>query len=77
LCALFGTEGAHKRRLCVIGQLILNYLISLGINKVDAGSLDAIIMVFLGALLTGLGVYDDLGQKAGAGSIVPITGFAS
>ena len=54
MCALFGTEGAHKRRLCVIGQLILNYLISLGINKVDAGSLDAIIMVFLGALLTGL-----------------------
>jgi len=49
----------------------------LGINKVDAGSLDSIIMIFLGALFTGLGVYDDLGQKAGAGSIVPITGFAN
>jgi len=63
--------------ICVIGQLILNYLLMLGINKVDASSLDSIIMVFLGALFTGLGVYDDLGQKAGAGSIVPITGFAN
>lgn len=63
--------------ICVIGQIILNYLLSTGLNKQDAGSLDAIIMVFFGALLTGLGVYDDLGQKAGAGSIVPITGFAN
>ena len=63
--------------ICVIGQIIMNYLLSMGINKVDAGSLTAIIMIFLGALLTGLGVYDDLGQKAGAGSIVPITGFAN
>jgi stage V sporulation protein AC len=63
--------------ICMVGQIILNYLISLGINKVDAGSLTAIIMIFLGALLTGIGVYDDLGQKAGAGSIVPITGFAN
>lgn len=63
--------------ICVIGQLILNYLISLGTNKEDAGSLTAIIMIFLGALFTGIGVYDDLGQKAGAGSIVPITGFAN
>jgi stage V sporulation protein AC len=63
--------------ICVIGQIILNYLGSLGLNKVDAGSLTAIIMIFLGALFTGIGVYDDLGQKAGAGSIVPITGFAN
>jgi stage V sporulation protein AC len=63
--------------ICVIGQLILNYLIFLGTNKEDAGSLTAIIMIFLGALFTGIGVYDDLGQKAGAGSIVPITGFAN
>lgn len=63
--------------ICVVGQLIMNYLLSVGINKLDAGSLTAIIMIFLGALLTGLGIYDDLGQKAGAGSIVPITGFAN
>jgi stage V sporulation protein AC len=63
--------------ICVVGQLILNYLLAMGFNKQDAGSLDAIIMVFLGALFTGLGIYDNLGQKAGAGSIVPITGFAN
>ncbi len=63
--------------ICVIGQLILNYLLGLGYSKQDAGSLDSIIMVFLGALFTGLGLYDNLGQKAGAGSIVPITGFAN
>ncbi len=63
--------------ICVVGQLFLNYLLGTGFNKQDAGSLDAIIMVFLGALFTGLGIYDDLGQKAGAGSIVPITGFAN
>ena len=63
--------------ICVIGQIILNYLIAVGLNKVDAGSLTSIIMIFLGALFTGIGVYDDLGQKAGAGSIVPITGFAN
>ncbi|MDD4802908.1 MAG: stage V sporulation protein AC [Syntrophomonas sp.] len=63
--------------ICVIGQIIMNYLLNIGLNKVDAGSLTSIIMIFLGALLTGLGLYDDLGQKAGAGSIVPITGFAN
>lgn len=63
--------------ICMFAQFILNYLLSLGMNKVDAGSAVAVIMVFLGALLTGLGVYDKIGQKAGAGSIVPITGFAN
>ncbi len=63
--------------ICVVGQIILNYLISRGLSKLDAGSLTAIIMVFLGALFTGMGIYDDLGKKAGAGSIVPITGFAN
>lgn len=63
--------------ICVIAQGISNYLSNAGMNKADAGSATAIIMVFLGALLTGLGVYDKIGQKAGAGSIVPITGFAN
>lgn len=63
--------------ICVIAQAISNYLLHIGLNKADAGSATAIIMVFLGALLTGLGVYDKIGQKAGAGSIVPITGFAN
>ena len=63
--------------ICVIAQLVLNYLQYQGMNKTDAGSATAVIMIFLGALLTGIGVYDKIGQKAGAGSIVPITGFSN
>lgn len=63
--------------ICVFAQWVFNTLLNIGLNKVDAGSATAVIMVFLGALLTGLGVYDKIGQKAGAGSIVPITGFAN
>jgi len=63
--------------ICLIGQLFVNYLMNKGLSKADAGSATAVIMIFLGALLTGLGVYDKIGQKAGAGSIVPITGFAN
>jgi stage V sporulation protein AC len=63
--------------ICVIAQMILNYLVSKGMSKTDAGSAVAVIMVFLGALLTGIGIYDKIGEKAGAGSIVPITGFSN
>lgn len=69
----FGVGGA----ICVIGQLILNGLQSLGMNTQDAGAMNAVLMIFLGALFTGLGLYDKLGAVAGAGSIVPITGFAN
>ena len=63
--------------ICVVGQLIMEFFFFLGYSRQDAVALDAITMVFLGALLTGLGIYDNLGAKAGAGSIVPITGFAN
>ncbi len=63
--------------ICVLGQLITNYFLSQGLNLNDAGSATAVVLVFLAALFTGLGVYDELGKRAGAGSIVPITGFAN
>jgi stage V sporulation protein AC len=63
--------------ICVLGQLIMNYLLSKGMPKLDASSATSVIMVFLGALFTGIGIYDELGKRAGAGSIVPITGFAN
>ncbi len=63
--------------ICTIAQFINNLLKNSGLNKTDAGTVTVIIMIFLGAFLTGLGVYDKLGKKAGAGSIVPITGFAN
>ncbi len=63
--------------ICVVGQIIMQGMQALGTDKKSAVSLTAIIMIFLGALLTGLGVYDEIGKRAGAGSLVPITGFAN
>lgn len=64
--------------ICCIGQLVMDFgekCLMLDENEVAAFA--AIVMVFLGAGLTGLGVYDKIGAWAGAGSIVPITGFAN
>ncbi len=63
--------------ICVIGQAITNTVISLGLGTKEAGTVTSAILVFSGALLTGLGIYDEIGRFAGAGSIVPITGFAN
>ncbi len=63
--------------ICVLGQFILNYFVSLGLSKKDAGGPTSTILILLSALLTGLGVYDEIGRRAGAGSVVPITGFAN
>ncbi len=63
--------------ICTIAQFILNILRNSGLNKTDANTVTVIIMVFLGAFLTGLGIYDKITQKAGAGAIVPISGFAN
>lgn len=64
--------------ICLIGQFIrfmLEYLLGL-YGDVLAGT-TSIVLIFLGSLLTGLGVYDRIGKYAGGGSIVPITGFAN
>lgn len=63
--------------ICVLGQFILNYFVSIGFSKKDAGGPTSTILILLSALLTGLGVYDEIGRRAGAGSVVPITGFAN
>ncbi|MCX7923644.1 MAG: stage V sporulation protein AC [Clostridia bacterium] len=63
--------------ICVIGQLISNLLAARGFSKEFTSSLTSLILIFVGALFTGLNVYDELGRYAGAGSIVPITGFAN
>ena len=69
----FGVGGG----ICCVGQICINLLLIAGKTKEDAGALTTIIMIFLGALLTGIGVYDKIGKHAGAGSIVPITGFSN
>jgi stage V sporulation protein AC len=63
--------------ICAIGQVFTNLFISKGFTTEVVSSLTAMVMIFLGVLLTGLNVYDDIGRFAGAGSIVPITGFAN
>ena len=63
--------------ICVLGQLITNYFLGLGMSKKEAGVPTTVILVFLGSFFTGLGWYDELGKHAGAGSVVPITGFAN
>lgn len=63
--------------ICTLGQVIMNFFTAQGLSRLDAGSATAVVLVFLAALFTGLGWYDVLGKHAGAGSIVPITGFAN
>ena len=64
--------------ICCIGQLVKDlghHWFAFDIE--ESSAFTAIVMVFLGATLTGLGVYDEIGKIAGAGSVVPITGFAN
>ena len=63
--------------ICVVGQLIMNGCLALGCAKEDASTWTAIALVFLSALFTGLGLYHKLARFAGAGTLVPITGFAN
>lgn len=64
--------------ICCIGQAVRAFgETALKLDQDGVAALTAIVMVFLGATLTGIGVYDKIGSWAGAGSIVPITGFAN
>ena len=63
--------------ICTLGQLIMNGYMTLGIDKEAAGTAMSMTLVALSALLTGLSLYDDIAKHAGAGTLVPITGFAN
>jgi len=63
--------------ICTIGQVFLNLYTNLGLEKELAGTATSMTMVALSALLTGLSVYDNIAKHAGAGTLVPITGFAN
>lgn len=63
--------------ICDVGQLVANTMKGFGLSQDIASSYTSLIMVFIGSFLTGVGIYDKIGKKAGAGSIVPITGFAN
>lgn len=72
LCA-FGIGGL----ICALGQLIMNGYAALGLGETDAGTATSMTLVALSALLTGLSLYDNIANVAGAGTLVPITGFAN
>ena len=63
--------------ICAIGQLIMNGYAAMGLNKTDAGTATSMTMVALSALLTGFSLYDNIAKYGGAGTLVPITGFAN
>lgn len=64
--------------ICCVGQLVGDIgTLLFKFDEQTRSTFTSIVMIFLGALLTGLGVYDKLGSVAGAGSVVPITGFAN
>ena len=63
--------------ICTIGQVIINFGISKDLDQETASTVATLSMVFIGALLTGLGVYDEIAKVGGAGAAIPITGFAN
>ena len=63
--------------ICVIGQSLWEIYILIGFNQEDAGILGTITLIFIGGFLTGIGIYDEISQFAGAGTIIPVTGFAN
>lgn len=73
VCLAFFVGGA----ICVLGQVILDGWMSLGLPKEDAGTATSCSLVALSSLLTGLNLYNKLARFGGAGTLVPITGFSN
>ncbi len=63
--------------ICLLGQFLLTFFESLELGQTEAATYVSISLVLLSAILTGLAVYDDIAKIAGAGTLVPITGFAN
>ncbi|MGN1119413.1 MAG: stage V sporulation protein AC [Oscillospiraceae bacterium] len=63
--------------ICTIGEGFLNLYAALGFSEDDAGALTSMTLIFLSVLCTGLKFYDRIAQQGGAGTLVPITGFAN
>ena len=63
--------------ICTVGQVLITVYQFAGMGEEDARTLTSVSLIFLGVLVTAFGLYDDLAKHAGAGSLVPITGFAN
>ena len=73
-CALAFAIGGG---ICVLGQAVMDGYAAMGLDKTDAGTATSVILVALSVLLTGMNLYNKLGRWGGAGTLVPITGFAN
>lgn len=63
--------------ICILGQFILNLFASMGADKETAGNWCSLLLILTSVILTGLNLYSKIGKFGGAGSLVPITGFAN
>lgn len=63
--------------ICLIGQFVFDFFKGVEQTEAEASAITLAAMIFLGAVATGLGVYDELGELGGAGAAVPITGFSN
>lgn len=63
--------------ICLIGQFVFDFFKGVEQTEAEASAITLAAMIFLGAVVTGLGVYDELGELGGAGAAVPITGFSN
>lgn len=63
--------------ICTAGQFIQNMIIKGGADKLTAGTWTTVILIIISALLTGTGIYEKIAKHAGAGTLVPVTGFAN
>lgn len=63
--------------ICILGQLLKTLYTALSLDEETAGTLTSVTLIFLSVLASALGVYDRIAKHAGAGTLVPITGFAN
>lgn len=63
--------------ICLLGQFVLDFFTGIGFTKTEAANPTVAVFIFIGALLTGLGVFDKIARYTGAGTAIPVTGFAN
>jgi stage V sporulation protein AC len=63
--------------ICAFGQILRDFFFSLDLNTQQTGTATCIVLIFISSLLTALGIFDKIGKFAGAGTLVPITGFSN
>ncbi len=63
--------------ICMIGQALTEFFNNMGMTLPDSRAWTSIVLIFFGVLLTAMGIYGKMAKKAGAGTLVPITGFAN